>query len=202
MFSEKYVYGYLLAAEETPDVVWGDSGLYYYIDNQSEKTRYLYLDTAYKDYSSLSAGQSAFIMESLKSTPSGWHIVVVAHRWYDPDYDRYSERPVPLAGMATPVVSVVSILDNYNSRSGEFADCNAWVEFCIGGHVHYDYDTETATGIPIILVETDSHHIRGTLSYTVGTITEASVNGIIADYDNKKISIVRVGRGNSRVISY
>ena len=201
LFSEQYVYGYLLGAEETPDMVLSDTGLYYYIDNPTEKTRYLCLDTGYQDAYALSDDQADFIKTSLRSTPESWHIVVVAHIWYTPDYDRYNERPVPLTGLSGTAASITGILDDYNSRSGEFSDCGAWVEFCIGGHIHYDYDAVTSTGIPIILVETDSHHTRGNYTAAAGTITESAVNGIIADYDNHKIHVLRIGRGESREIT-
>lgn len=36
---------------------------------------------------------------------------------------------------------------------------------------------------------------------TLGTTTESAVYGVIADYENKKITIIGIGRGNSRVIS-
>lgn len=196
LFSTNYIYSYLLAAEETPQVVQGGD-MYYYIDEPCEKTRYLFLDTAYKG---LDSNQKAFITETLKSTPSGWHIVVVSHIWYMPDYDQYNVRPVPLTGLSTDAATIATMLDNYNSRVGDFAACEAWVEFCIGGHIHYDYDATTSTGIPIILVETDSGHTRGSYTYTAGTTTEASINGIIADYENHKISVVRIGRGVSREI--
>lgn len=197
LFSTNYIYAYLLAAEETPQIVQG-SDMYYYIDEPCEKTRYLFLDTAYKGVDN---DQITFITEALKSTQSGWHIVVVSHIWYLPDYDQYNIRPIPIAGLDTNASKVITLLDNYNSRIGDFADCDGWVEFCIGGHVHRDYDATTTTGIPIILVETDSQHIRSDLSYTAGTATEASVNGIIADYENHKIYVVRVGRGESREIA-
>lgn len=200
IFDEKYVYGYLLAAEETPDIVRGDSGLYYYIDNPAEKTRYLCLDTGYKDLNSLSDAQAEFIKASLKSTPSGWHIVAVAHVWYIPDYDQYSVRPIPITGLSSTALSVATILDNYNARSGEFTNCGAKVEFCIGGHVHRDYVGTTSGGIPIIVVETDSKHIRSEFTYNAGTETESSVNGIIADYGENKVSVVRIGRGNSFIV--
>lgn len=196
LFSEQYVYGYLLAPEETPDIVRGE-GMYYYIDHGAEKTRYLYLDTAYRG---MDDKQNEFIKQALISTQSGWHIVVIAHTWYMPDYDQYTVKPIPIIGLSTHAQTITTMLDAYNSRSGDYANCGGWVEFCIGGHVHRDYDGATDTGIPIILVETDSQHIRSTLSYTAGTTTEASVNGIIADYDNHKIYIVRIGRGESREV--
>ena len=86
LFSEDYVYSFLLAPEETPDMVWGD-GLYYYIDNPTEKTRYLFLDTAcYTD----AAEQKEFVKQALISASANWHIVVVAHAWVQPDYDNYN----------------------------------------------------------------------------------------------------------------
>jgi hypothetical protein len=197
LFSKEYVYGYLLAAEETPDIVRGD-GLYYYIDSPAERSRYLYLDTGYLDGYSLSDAQEAFIRGALRSTPAGWHIVVVAHIWYQLDYSQYNQRPVPVQGLSGTAASVAAILDDYNSRVGEFSACGGWVEFCIGGHIHYDYNGQTATGIPIILVETDSRHTRGNYTYTAQTLSEASVNGIIADYNTKTVHVVRVGRGQSR----
>ena len=196
LFSAKYVYGYLLAAEETSDMVVGE-GLYYYIDSTAEKTRYLYLDTAYKVDSNSFSTQINFIKESLKSTPSGWHIVVVSHIWYVPDYDNYNVRPIPILGLSPEAEEICNILDNYNMRQGEFSIGSARVEFCIGGHVHRDYIGETNGGIPIVLVETDSKHIRSEHNYTEGTTTEASVNGVVADYDSSKLSVIRIGRGEN-----
>lgn len=196
LFSKRYVYGYLFADEETNDIVRGE-GFYYYIDNPSEKTRYLYLDTAYEGMTLM---QQEFIKNALISTKDGWHIVVISHIWYEPDYDRYGERPLPIKGLSKDAKILANMLDNYNSRIGEFWYCNGWVEFCIGGHVHYDYDGQTDKGIPIILMETDSGVIRGNSAFEKGTINEASVSGIIADYKNRKIYVVRVGRGESRIV--
>lgn len=192
-----YVYGYLMAAEETPDIVRGATGLYYYIDSPGERTRYLFLDTGCYDLNALSDAQSTFIKEALKSAPSGWHIVVVSHIWYVPDYNQYDIRPIPIAGLSDTASAVAAILDNYNSRSGEFSGCGATVEFCIGGHVHRDYTGTTNGGIPIIVVETDSWHIRSGETNTAGTATEASVSGIVADYDSDTLTVIRVGRGSS-----
>lgn len=197
LFPEAYIYGYLLAAEETPDIVREEKGLWYYIDSPAEKTRYLFLDTAYQG---VTEKQLAFVKAALLSTPESWHIVAISHIWYDVDYDNYDQRPVPIKGLNADASKIIDQLDGYNSRTGEYADCKGWVEFCIGGHCHQDYDGTTTTGIPIILVETDSQHIRSALSYTAGTTTEASVNGIVADYDNHKIEVIRVGRGESRTV--
>lgn len=194
LFSYQYVYGYLLAAEETPDVVRGKDGMYYYVDSAPEKTRYIFFDTAYQG---ATANQIAFLKQALIDTPDGWHIIAIAHIWYNPDYNQYDIRPIPIAGMHTDSELICSVLDDYNARSGEFSSCGAKVEFCIGGHVHRDYVGATNGGIPIIIVETDSQHIRGEYTYIAGTNTESSVNGIVADYDQQIVHIIRVGRGKS-----
>lgn len=195
LFSEQYVYGYVFAPEETPDMVWGD-GLYYYIDNQHEKTRYIFLDTGYQTEAAKQTKMRAFLADTLKSTANGWHIVVVSHIWYGPDYDQYNVKPIPIAGLSKEAVEICAVLDNYNSRSGNFASCGAKVEFCIGGHVHIDYTNTTEGGIPIILVETDSQHVRSTYTYAAGTTSEASVNGIVADFNTNMLHVIRVGRGD------
>ncbi len=126
LFGEQYVYGYLLAPEETPDVVYGDSGLYYYIDSPAEKTRYLCLDTAYQGVGS---DQQEFVKNALLTTPEGWHIVAIAHLWHDTDY---SVSPAVPAGINAGAATILSMFDAYNSRSGDYAQCLGRVEFCIG----------------------------------------------------------------------
>lgn len=197
LFDEKYVYGYLLAAEETPDIVRGESGLYYYIDSPAEKTRYLFLDTAFQSVYYDDA-QKEFVKNALLTTEAGWHIVAIAHIWHDTDYT--VTPPVP-SDLSLGGAYLLGQFDAYNSRSGEYAECAGWVEFCIGGHTHWDFDSTSETGIPVVLVETDSWHVRSGLNKSEGTTNESSVNGIIADYDAKTIHVVRIGRGESRDIT-
>ena len=202
LFSEDYVYSFLLAPEETPDMVWGDSGLYYYIDNPSEKTRYLYLDTAC--YSG-TVEQKDFVKQALLSTPANWHIVAVGHAWLQADYDNYDVRPIPILPLNHTYnqycYELCQIFDKYNSRVvdeyGDYSQGKAKVEFLIGGHTHIDYVTTTDGGIPIILIETDSSAVRSGLSFQKGTTSESSINGIIADYGDNVLHVVRVGRGRS-----
>jgi len=195
LFSEAYVYGYLLAAEETRDIVRGNDGLYYSIDCPGEKTRYLYLDTAYQG---ATENQQAFVKNALLTAPEGWHIVAAAHIWHDTDYT--AAPPVP-AGINANAAVFLDLFDSFNARTGDFAACGAKVEFCIGGHTHWDHTSRTAGGIPIVLTEADGWAVRSGLDFTPGTTGEASVSGIIADYAAEKISVIRIGRGKSRVIS-
>ncbi|MBR7132337.1 MAG: metallophosphoesterase [Clostridia bacterium] len=202
--SDAQQYGFLLAPEETSDVVRGDY-FHYYIDCNPEKTRYIYLDTGLLSVSDKSA---QFTIDALNSTPEGWHIVVISHIWFV-----YDSTETPTIGSVPDYCQkLLTIFDAYNAKNSgsitmnstaisfNFTEAGGCVEFCIGGHTHVDYDFTSANGIPVILCQTDSYHCRGDYTATKGTITEASVSGIIADYDNRKITVVRVGRGEGREI--
>lgn len=196
-FPVGYTYSWLLAAEETPDVVRGDK-FYYYIDNPSEKTRYLYLDTASKNYNILNnTAQQEFVKEALKSTPDGWHIVAIAHIWRDMDY---STTPPTDNDWSWGARTCLPMFHAYNTRNGEYASCGGKVEFCIGGHSHIDSSWLYEGAIPVILTECESRHVRSGLSYTEGTINESAVSAVIADYNSHKIHVIRIGRGESFVV--
>ena len=202
-------YALLLASEETAEMVVGGD-CYYYIDNQAEKTRYLYLNYLTNNQNEMLA-QGQFIVDAIKSTPENWHIVAIAHRWF-----QYTSSSSPTVG-STPAYEseILKIFDEYNARtthtapnyftSQDFADGKAKVEFCIGGHIHVDYDFKTEGGIPVIITTSDTNQDRvsdsSVDSGTLGTISESAVYGIVADYDNGTIKVIGVGRGTSREIS-
>lgn len=208
----KIAYTLLLAPEESSDmVIGGDS--YYYIDNPAEKTRYLYLSYLTNDHNEMVA-QGQFIIDAITGVGEGWHIVVISHRWF-----QYYSVSAPTEGFVPNFEQdILNVLDEYNARTThtgsnyfsaqDFTDCKGKVEFCIGGHIHVDYDFTTDGGIPVIITAPDTNQERisdTTLDCgTIGTITESAVYGIIADYndsENTKITVVGVGRGTSRVIT-
>ena len=201
---DEFTYSYLIAPEESSDMVMGGT-FYYYIDNPCEKTRYLYLDSG---KSVLSDEETQFIIDTLKSTSAGWHIVVLSHIWF-----QYTATTAPTVGrMNAYIQKALDLFDDYNARESgtitmisractyDFADCGGKVEFCIGGHIHYDWDLSSTRGIPVILTTSDANQVRGEDTYETGTTTEAAVYGIVADYTNNKIVVVGVGRGTSREI--
>ena len=198
-WSEAYVYSFLLAAEETPDIVRGDEGFYYYIDDTVEKTRYLYLDTAsYHGNLEYNTKQQAWLKQALLSTPAGWHIVAVSHIWVKVDYTAW---PPVVTGLDSSGKVALDMFDAYNARTGDFSGCTGKVEFAIGGHSHVDGDFTSDGGIPVIMTECDGRGVRSGLDCTKGTISEQSVNAVIADYTQGIVTIVRVGRGNSRIVN-
>lgn len=203
-------YAFMITPEESQNAVYGD-GCYYYIDNNAEKTRYIYLDYLTSNHTEMMA-QGAFIVDAIKGVENGWHIVVIAHRWF-----QYTTSSAPTVGSVPAYeAEILNILDAYNARgtttdsnyfyAQNFSDAVGKVEFCIGGHIHVDYDFYTDGGIPIIITASDANQERSGDETedcgTVGTITESAVYGIIADYNEErtKITVVGVGRGGSRVI--
>ena len=195
LYTENQVYGFLIAPEETPDMTTGE-GLYYYIDRPEEETRYLYLDTACYG---VTVAQKAFIKNALLSTPTRWHIVAIAHRWYDANYN---ENPVTVGELNPDALAVLDMFDEYNAKTEDYKNCTGWVEFCVGGHTHMDYRGQSTGGIPVILVCTDSAHTRSGEAYEAGTIRESAVFGIIANYATARIDVVGIGRGGSSWVYY
>ena len=208
---DNYRYAFLIAPEESSDMVIGD-GMYYYIDNPAEKTRYLYFAYIVSDHEAMTA-QGQFMVDAINGVSDGWHIVAINHRWW-----QYSSSSTPTTGALAPFeAEMLSVFDAYNARTTlsssnyfatqDFTNAKGKIEFCIGGHIHVDYDFETTGGIPVIHTTADANQDRipdSTVdSGTIGTITEAAVFGIIADYndaDSTKITVVGVGRGTSRVV--
>lgn len=192
-------YDLLLKPEVTEDVVVGGK-TYYHIDVSAERTRYLFLDTATSKGNILNdPAQEAWLKQTLLSTPAGWHIICVSHQWWNTVHNAdgsYTHTDTYTMGAG----KVFTLIDAYNARTGDFASCRGWVEFCIGGHLHWDADFTSPGGIPVILVETDSKHVRSGLSCTLGTITENSVNAIVADYAAGVVHVIRIGRGSSRTV--
>lgn len=206
---DNFTYSWLIAPEESADMTMGGD-FYYYIDNSCEKTRYLYLDSGRR---SLSDDETAFVIDALTTTPNGWHVVAISHIWW-----QYASASTPTTGVINAYCKkMLDLFDAYNARksgsitmvsaanSYNFTSCGGKVEFCIGGHIHVDYDISSTGGIPVIITTADANQNRvpdSTVdSGTLGTITEAAVYGIVADYDNNKINIIGIGRGGSRVVA-
>ena len=204
------VYSFLIAPEENKNMVIGGD-LYYYIDEPCEKTRYLFLDSG---RFSLSDDETKFVIDTLTSVQSGWHIVVISHIWF-----QYTSASAPTVGsINASMQKILNVFDDYNSRksgtvtmvstshSYNFASCSGKVEFCIGGHIHVDHNVFSTGGIPVILTASDVNQERSSDetedSGVIGTVTESAVFGIIANYNEEvtKITVVGVGRGTSRVV--
>lgn len=193
--SYENIYNFLLAPEFEQNGVTdslGENQLCYYVDMESEKTRYIYLKCSRGWNSTVTYEEFKWVVESLNSTPTGWHIVMVGHDWirgtsYAQDNSRAFGR----------------LADAYNARAVgytdffsvayDFTNAGATVEYLIGGDNHADIEKAKSAGnIPVITTETDC--VRGEPTAIGGTASENCVNVVIADYDNDTIKIIRIGR--------
>jgi len=59
------------------------------------------------------------------------------------------------------------------------------------GHTHIDYNDETIGGIPCIVTRD--------MGFSSGTVSTFDL--CLADYDNNKLHLVRVGSGENRIIN-
>lgn len=207
--TDKAIYAFLMGGEDQEKVVRGGD-FFYYMDDVGAKTRYLYLDT-HMCTTSTNPGnpdEVKFVVDALNSTPEKWHIVPIAHIWF-----LYTDWNTPTVGdFPNYCKQLLDIFDAYNARGKglvtmngvqvdyDFAGGTGKVEFCMGGHTHVDMDVTSADGIPVILTEADCYEWRSGYDATPGTVGEAAVTGIIADYDAGKICVIRIGRGVSREV--
>ncbi len=205
--SESQVYSYLQS--QMTDVHYG--GYYnFFFDDEKNKTRYLCLDTGryyYYRFRFHTLQTAQFMIDALNTVPSGWNVIAVSHIWtnlvsLETGECRESKYIKPL----------ITILEDYNDRSGgtfsfegkkiayDFSEGSGKVVFCIGGHTHADYVVMSEGGIPLITISSDgTTQVAGT-PYKRGTITEQCVCIFVTDYENNKLHIVHVARGEDTVV--
>ena len=181
-----------------------------FFDDEKNKTRYLCLDTGryyYYRFRFHTLQTAQFMIDALNTVPSGWNVIAVSHIWtnlvsLETGECRESKYIKPL----------ITILEDYNDRSGgtfsfegkkiayDFSEGSGKVVFCIGGHTHADYVVMSEGGIPLITISSDgTTQVAGT-PYKRGTITEQCVCIVITDYENNKLHIVHVARGEDTSI--
>ena len=148
--------------------------------------------------------QVEFVVNSLKTLPTNWHVVAIAHTWHYPKWT--AENGDYIDGYYPGASPFLQIFYDYNNRqSGEqkgvsynFTGCTGHVEFCIGGHAHKDYMDYYNDKLLVVTTDTDSAtRSRNGIPTIEGTTSESVVNAVIADYNNNKVSVIRVGRGNN-----
>ncbi len=202
--SEEQVYSWLQS--QMTDVVYGGYYNFYY-DNPATKTRIIGLDTGryyYSEFWDTLPGTVRFAVDALGSLPDGWHAIMASHIWClnkkgpDGQYQPY------VGGFILPILKV---FDDYNARlSGvyryqeesvpyDFSNSGGTIEFCIGGHTHIEFLSNSEGGISIIVSNSDYAKTP-----QPGTDQEQSVTMVVADYKNRKLNLFVVGRGTDHLI--
>ena len=202
--SEEQVYSWLQS--QMTDVVYGGYYNFYY-DDPVTKTRIICLDTGryyYQHFRDKLPDTVSYAVETLSSLPEGWHAIMASHIWCnakkqsDGTYRKFIE---------PSLIPILKVFDDYNARlsgaytykdqtvSYDFSEAGGRIEFCIGGHIHMNLTTASEGGIPILIVISDYAETP-----QPKTDKEQSVTMVIADYENRKLNLVAVGRGEDRCI--
>ena len=204
--SDEQIYSYLQSQME--GVVY-DGYFNFYFDRPECHTRFIFLDTGryyYKEERGTIHLTMDALVRLLDNTPKGYHIVVVSHEWGS--YVQPSGWSI-----STHLSKFLDVLDDYNAaRAGavkyssntveyDFTERQGKIEYCIGGHFHRDFVGSSKAGIPVVMINTDSRRTPDNEPAVKKTISEQSVSIMVADYDEHKLYIYRVGRGEDQIVA-
>lgn len=179
----QYLYGHMT------DAVVGDASRnYYYVDNITQKMRYIILSAFTKELTNtLGAEQETWLRDIALDMPDGYTAVIFTHSMGEQTTDN-SDFILYGAG-----VSIESICDASEAN----------IACIVAGHTHVDFLRETSTRkIPIFITTCDKYKpwisngvdMETFLANRVeGTITEQAFDVFIIDKTNRQINAVRIG---------
>ena len=205
------------------DIVYGESGNYYYMDDTLNKVRYIITDCydlPYENdgsgglvYSAMDFGayrQSQltwFATKALDVPDDSWNVIVFSHNPINQgtiinDYlfmnvlEAFKEH-TSWSGESLPGVTdpnfICSVSVDYTSKGGNVI---AW----FSGHTHVDAITTLPGNITYPNIVTTCDTMNETR--TAGSITEQAFDVACVDTVNKKIYLTRIGYGSDREITY
>ena len=166
---------------------------YYYVDDDRHRIRYICLNTAKQKY--VDYRQLKFVLNALMMSKPDSRIVIFGHIWVE--WDRVARKYFPNAKTGM----LLNLFDAFNAcrRFGryDFSACTSRIILVMGGHIHNEYMTFTAGGIPVILNDSDSFakscNRKRIIPY------RQSVSAVIVQSD--AIRVIKFGRGISRKIT-
>lgn len=198
------------------NVVFGNDGTYFYVDDVSQKIRYIglnALDTPY-DVNKMHVfcfrdEQIQWLVNNALEIPSDeWSVVVCSHNIpienqkgiiVNADvllnvFNAFKNK-TSYSGDGTNATYPTSVNVDFTNRGGNFV---CW----IGGHVHYDY-LEVANGINLVTTLNDSLQIQTNAPVkTQGTDTEQSFDIFTINKITRTVDVTRVGAGTDRTFTY
>lgn len=212
--------------------VSGDNGTYYYIDNISQKMRFIVLNTNNTpDYEALSDGKAKYnrfsgcccqaqldwLTNIALNMPDGYTACILGHEPYPSDW-------VQMVGIVDAYNKKVSFKNTYTHSEDtwrnstidvNFANAKGEIAAVFAGHVHYDYirnneNNPMYSTCPLILMTTSlGGRTDRTLpdgatqpSRSEDNATEFAMDIVTVDTANRKIYTTRLGAGDDRMVSY
>lgn len=167
---------------------------YFYKDNESQKIRYIFLDSGHRRaLFTDDTAQQTWLNSVLRATETGWKIIIFTHMFYGSLDD--NDVPV-LTSSGTALKNLLSAIVN---------DLNAEIIAVVCGHAHYDYSEQTSEGYWIIATGTDDYQRSTSVlspKMSIGTVTEQVFDVYHIDTESRTIKITRIGAGSDRNFSF
>lgn len=164
---------------------------YYFIDNQTQKTRFFVLNTGFD--SVIDVEQMIWFAQRLGEVPSGWDVIVFGHWFYNMEIpadqtDHFSYSGQIVRGLLGALKTKGTY--TYAGNTYNYANTNNNVICMICGHTHADVEETTDFGFPIFITTCDKI-VGGTPTYTV---EDGAFDVFIIDKDAREIYAIRFGR--------
>lgn len=233
--TESQIYNYIQKENESNvehyvgGATYGES-FSYYIDNEKQKIRYIFMDTKLTTGNTsacISTVEMNWLTNKIAELEEGWSVVVISHAGLE-DYTLLTSQPsdwnteykqyyklvdgeyVALTTEETFVndtyYRLLASSNVYRIKKGidtaiSTTDNKATVICWINGHNHKDRSIQDALGYQIISTTADCLYAPST-TREEGTTSEQAFDVFSIDTANKRIYATRIGAGNDREWSY
>jgi len=188
-------------------------GGYYCIDIDSQKTRFIMLNS--HEPSPVASGteidglirvrpeQIQWLISAL-TEKTGYRIIVISHATSDPDMPDYSATienvQKVLVAYANHTTDTIRFTDTW-SVNVDFTNAQNTIICHINGHSHVDA-SHVDRNVLSICTTCDACLQDDGYGAVMGTVTEQAFDVFCIDYDAMTIKAVRVGRGSNRAWAY
>lgn len=218
----------LSSRRQENDVEAPNNRNYYYVDNNRMKIRYIVLDTSeifipasgthgnlysYGCYQE----QVTWFAETLKNTPSGYHILVIGHipvatslssehevnlQIFADMFSAYKNRSHFVASGEQYGVYYDGAYQFYLTCDVDFTDCEAILVGYLYGHEHLDA-RNIVGGVNHITCGADAlYNDDPNVQRVANTTSESLITVFVIDKTERKLYGIRIGAGDSFSVSY
>lgn len=209
--------------------VFSDDGLYFYVDNTAQKTRFIILNSQFGgEYAEDSNGwavnnrfstscygqvQLDWLANIALDMPSGYSAIIITHV---PPNVTYTADKGQLIGIVNAFCNKTTYSGGYtagvegwtnNNISVDFTEADGEIIAVFAGHVHGDSIDTTTLDCPLLTIlaagaPANESYKDEAPARTLGTDTETSLDVVTINKATRTIACVRVGAGSDRTVTY
>lgn len=208
-------YPFMFKDNERKSEIYMEKQGYFYIDNSTQKIRYIFINSRYSPTQfSIDLTQASWIIDKLSTLPSNdWGVVVITHEMYGTVNQDYS---LTLDSTGT---RIKELCDGFNTKTSgtsvgvepvynvdyDFTNAKGYMIGIVCGHAHNDFSEDSSAGYPIIACVCDAYqgsNQNPAYPRTAGTYLEQAIDLFFIDTTAKTIETIRIGSGSNRSFSY